>query len=90
MAVITLKEDFSVVVPTGSGKTLLWQATAFVEKDGASVIMAPYKLLLNQHLGSSQAMGIISACYTSGSMPPPDYQNLFIQPETGQSEGFKV
>ena len=89
MAAIALEEDFSVVLPTGGGKSMIWQATAFVETDGASVIMAPYKLLLEEHLENSRSMNIVSARYTSGSTPPSDYKNLFIQPETGKSEGFK-
>ena len=89
MAAITLEEDFSVVLPTGGGKSMIWRAMVFVETDGASIIMAPYKLLLEEHLENSRSMNIVSAHYTSGSTPPSDYKNLFIQPETGKLEGFK-
>ena len=58
MAAITLEEDFSVVLPTGGGKSMIWQVTAFVETDGASIIMAPYKLLLKEHLENSRSMNI--------------------------------
>ena len=89
MVAITLKEDFSVVLPIGGGKSMIWQVTVFVETDGASVIMAPYKLLLEEYLENSRSMKIVSTCYTSGSSPPSNYQNLSFNLKLGSQRGSK-
>jgi hypothetical protein len=86
--VIKRKLDLTLIIPTGGGKSLVWQALAKVRPKWASIIVTPYVLVLAEQLKSSLAKGIVAAQYTAGSTPPPDFQNLFIQPETGASKTF--
>jgi superfamily II DNA helicase RecQ len=81
--------DAIVVIGTGGGKSLAWDATALVEPGFASVVMVPYAPLLDQHLETSLARNIVAAKYTVTSRPPDDFQILFIQPETGKTTIFK-
>jgi hypothetical protein len=86
--VIRGERDFTLIIPTGGGKSLVWQVVAKVRPKWASIIVTPYVLVLEEQLKSSLAKGIVAAQYTAGSTPPPDFQNLFIQPETGASKAF--
>ena len=86
--VITGKRDFTLIITTGGGKSLVWQVVAKVRPKWASIIVTPYVLVLDEQLKSSLDKGIVAAQYTAGSTPPPNFQNLFIQPETGASKAF--
>jgi hypothetical protein len=81
--------DAIVVMGTGGGKSLAWDATALVEPGFASIVMVPYAPLLDQHLKTSLARNIVAAKYTVSSQPPANFQILFIQPETGKTTTFK-
>ena len=81
--------DTIVVIGTGGGKSLAWDATALMEPGFASIVMVPYAPLLDQHLKTSLARGIVAAKYTVGTQPPHNFQILFIQPETGKTTIFK-
>lgn len=83
------EEDFMVVLPTGGGKSMIWQALAKVRPAHGSIIVEPLVALLDEQLKNSKDMGILSFHYTVGRNPPIGCQNLFIQPETGGSVGFK-
>jgi hypothetical protein len=86
--VIRGRLDFTLIIGTGGGKSLVWQALAKVRPKWGSIIVTPYVLVLAEQLKSSLAKGIVAAQYTANSTPPPDFQNLFIQPETGASKTF--
>jgi hypothetical protein len=81
-------KDFSFILPTGGGKSLVWQVVAIQRPKWGSIIVAPYVLVLEEQLKSSLAKGIVAAKYTAKSVPPKGFQNLFIQPETGGSKAF--
>jgi superfamily II DNA helicase RecQ len=83
------REDVSVILPTGGGKSMIWQALAMVEPDGASIIIEPLKLLLEEQLQSSKDKGIVAAKYEAGVAVPEDIQNLFVQLETFPSVSFR-
>ena len=74
---------------TGGGKSLAWDATALMEPGFTLIVMVPYAPLLDQHLKTSLARGIVVAKYTVGTQPPHNFQILFIQPETGRTTTFK-
>jgi superfamily II DNA helicase RecQ len=67
------REHFVVVLPTGGGKSLSWLIPAKMERDTVTVVVVPYKSLLQQHMQNAQSFGI--ACcqwtakgnYTNGS-----------------------
>jgi hypothetical protein len=88
--VIRGKRDFILVIRTGGGKSLIWQAWSKLRPRSACIVAVPYVSVLQQHLESSLKKGIVSAQYTAGSDPPPDFQNLFIQPETGACRTFSM
>jgi hypothetical protein len=84
------KKDSVLVLRTGGGKSLIWQALAMVRPKWACFIVTPYVQVLTEQLESSLAKGIIAAHYTANSNPPPGFQNLFMQPETGASRTFTM
>jgi hypothetical protein len=86
--VMRRKLDFTLLIPTGGGKSLVWQVVAKLRPKWGSIIVTPYVLVLAEQLKSSLAKGIVAAQYTANSTPPPGFQNLFIQPETGASKTF--
>ena len=88
--VLRAKKDFSLILPTGGGKSLVWQVVAIQRPKWGSIIVAPYILVLEEQVKSSLAKGIVAAQYTAKSVPPEGFQNLFIQPETGGSKAFAM
>jgi hypothetical protein len=89
VACLERKEDLNVVLGTGGGKSLLWQATAKLCPEDASIIVVPYKQLLAEHLAKSLSLGIVAFEYKSGCIIPDRFQNVFIQPEAMKGPGFK-
>jgi superfamily II DNA or RNA helicase len=84
------QEDVIAIIPTGGGKSLVWDATALVEPGSASVVMVPYKALLDQHLQTSLSRGIIAYKHVADTTTPPDnFQISYIQPETGRTVKFQ-
>lgn len=80
------QQDYCVILPTGGGKSLIWQAIAKLFPNEASLIVAPFVALLNEQIESSQSKGIVSARYLSTADPsrlPIGVQNIFLQPESG-------
>jgi hypothetical protein len=80
--------DIDVVLPTGGGKSLLWQAAAFGDPEHGSAIVIPYKMLLEQQLASSKRAGVVSCSFKAGDNPPQGVQNIFVQPESAKSRSF--
>ena len=48
--VLKRKEDVLVILPTGGGKTLIFQLMAFLEKDMMTVVILPFVALLEEML----------------------------------------
>jgi len=63
--------------------------TALVEPGSASAVMVPYASLLHQNLQNSLDKDVITFKYTVSSKPPPDFQVLYFQPESGKMTPFK-
>ena len=83
------KETFGVL-PTGGGKSMVWQAVAKADPGSACAIICPYRFLLEEQLCSSEEKGFIVVRYKAGSEYPSDYQHMFLQPEQVKSKGFQL
>jgi hypothetical protein len=82
-------DDMCVIIPTGGGKTLIWEAVG-LKTGELAIIMVPFRQLLQQHLESSTRKGIVSVHWlASNPVLPPDVQHIFVQPETVRSQKFK-
>lgn len=90
IAVMDGSEDLVVILPTGGGKSLLWHVVPKLEPNSASVIVAPFVLLLDQQLQNSKDKGINAFHYTAKCAIPPGFQHLFLQPESAGSAAFKM
>ena len=58
-----------VVLPTGGGKSLLFMVPASLEDAGITVVVVPFRALLDNLLQKAQAAGIDSVEWKSGSTP---------------------
>ena len=70
---IVWKNDLSplvVVLPTGGGKSLLFMAPACLEDAGVTIVVVPFRALLNNHLATAQAAGIDCLEWQSGEVNP--------------------
>ncbi|KAI7371326.1 hypothetical protein KC328_g17564, partial [Hortaea werneckii] len=70
---IMRKDDFApliVVLPTGGGKSLLFLAPACLPDPGVTVVVVPYRALLNRLLATAQAAGIDSFEWKHGEVNP--------------------
>ena len=83
------KEAYGVL-PTGGGKSMVWQAVAKANPGAACAIICPFRFLLEDQLRSSEEKGFVAVRYTAGGQYPSDYQLMFLQPEHVKREGFKL
>ncbi|KDQ05757.1 hypothetical protein BOTBODRAFT_122294, partial [Botryobasidium botryosum FD-172 SS1] len=65
---LTRKGYASFVLPTGSGKSLVFQLAAFAERPLGlvTVVFLPYTSLREDHTERAQAMGISALAWVSG------------------------
>ena len=59
-----------VVLPTGGGKSLLFMAPACMEDAGVTVVVVPYRALINNLVKTAQAAGIESKEWRPGERNP--------------------
>jgi hypothetical protein len=79
-------EDFVTVIPTGGGKSLVWDATALAKPDFSCAVIVPYTAVLDQHLEKSNSRGIVAYKHVADTTTPPkDFQIVYMQPETGKT-----
>lgn len=83
-------EDFFLILPTGGGKSAVWNAIAKLEPERASIVVVPYKLLLEEQLATSLRLGIKATRFNSVKYPDPDFQLMFVQPEHFKTGTFSV
>ncbi|KAK5162702.1 uncharacterized protein LTR77_011237 [Saxophila tyrrhenica] len=70
---IMKKDDFIplvVVLPTGGGKSLLFTAPACLDDPGVTVVVVPYRALLNRLLQTAQEAGIDCFEWKRGEVNP--------------------
>jgi ATP-dependent DNA helicase RecQ len=68
MAAILSGRDSVVVLPTGGGKSLCFQAPALV-RDGLALVVSPLISLMKDQVDTLVGNGVSAACYNS-SLPP--------------------
>ena len=59
-----------VVLPTGGGKSLLFMAPACLEDAGVTIVVVPYRALINNLVKTAQAAGIDSIEWRAGERNP--------------------
>lgn len=81
-----------IIVPTGSGKSLLYQLTAYVSHRKSlamNVIVIPYKALLQDALQQARQLGLRSFIWTSGMQHTHvDNQLVFVLADIAIGEAF--
>lgn len=77
------------MLPTGGGKSAVWQVVVIVDPEGRAIIVIPYTLPLMDLLQSNVDKGIKSWKWKSGAEPPHDAQHIFCQPEQYKSAEFQ-
>src|SRR5262245_45615921 len=97
MAAILSGRDSVVVLPTGGGKSLCFQAPALVH-DGLAVVVSPLISLMKDQVDTLVGNGVPAACYNS-SLPSEQksevarglregrYRLLYVAPERLVGEG---
>src|ERR671912_2899267 len=97
MEAILAGRDSVVVLPTGGGKSLCFQAPALV-RDGLAVVVSPLISLMKDQVDTLQSNGVAAACYNS-AMPAEQksevargvrdgkYRLLYVAPERLVGDG---
>jgi ATP-dependent DNA helicase RecQ len=97
MAAILSGRDSTVVLPTGGGKSLCFQAPAVI-RDGLAVVVSPLISLMKDQVDTLVGNGVAAACYNS-SLPADHkasvlaglragrYRLLYLSPERLVGEG---
>ena len=62
----------AVVLPTGGGKTLLFTAPACVENPGVTLVVVPYRQLINETVSDAKAAGIDCIEWTHSTEDPAE------------------
>ncbi len=66
MEAIVAHRDSLVVLPTGGGKSLCFQAPALLAADGLAVVVSPLISLMKDQVDTLVGNGVPAACYHSG------------------------
>jgi ATP-dependent DNA helicase RecQ len=97
MAAILSGRDSTVVLPTGGGKSLCFQAPALIQ-GGLAVVVSPLISLMKDQVDTLVGNGVPAACYNS-SLPPEQksavlsslragrYRLLYVSPERLVGDG---
>jgi ATP-dependent DNA helicase RecQ len=97
MAAILSRRDSTVVLPTGGGKSLCFQAPALV-RDGLAVVVSPLISLMKDQVDTLIGNGVPAACYNSSlssdhktaivaGLRSGRYRLLYVSPERLVGEG---
>jgi ATP-dependent DNA helicase RecQ len=97
MAAILSGRDSTVVLPTGGGKSLCFQAPALV-RDGLAVVVSPLISLMKDQVDTLVGNGVPAACYNSSlssdhktaivaGLRSGRYRLLYVSPERLVGEG---
>ena len=97
MAAILSGRDSVVVLPTGGGKSLCFQAPALL-RDGLAVVVSPLISLMKDQVDTLAGNGIAAACYNSSLAPDRKssvlaglrdgrFRLLYVSPERLVGEG---
>ena len=98
MSAILEGRDSLVVLPTGGGKSLCFQALALVKGDGLGLVVSPLISLMKDQVDSLVENGVDAACYNSAlgadgkaavaaGLREGRYALLYVSPERLAGEG---
>jgi ATP-dependent DNA helicase RecQ len=97
MAAIVGRRDSLVVMPTGAGKSLCFQAPALLER-GTAIVVSPLISLMKDQVDTLVGNGVAAACYNSSlasdhkaavaaGLREGRYRLLYVSPERLAGEG---
>ena len=90
LAISKTKINFVVVMPTGSGKSLLFTLPPFHEPGLQTYVVVPNTALLGDHLSRAQKLGLYTHVWTTSACKfAPHVQIVFLAMESAVSEKFK-
>ena len=85
------EEDMLVILPTGGGKSLVFQLPAWIEKGKTTVVMIPFVALLEEMQERCEDLGL--SCYSwrnsDALSGPPQTQILLVAVEHAVSQDFQ-
>lgn len=87
------KQSFVAVMPTGSGKSLVFTLPPFNEPGFHTYVIVPSRALIDDHLKKAKAVGLKTKVWTTKDAKQPieeGVQLVFVAMETACSEGFRV
>ncbi|HEX2253480.1 MAG TPA: DNA helicase RecQ [Thermoanaerobaculia bacterium] len=104
MAAVLARRDSVVVLPTGGGKSVCYQAPALLEEGGGpAVVVSPLISLMKDQVDGLVANGVAAACFHSAMSPEERrevrtglgagrYRLLYVSPErlVGEGGGFRA
>lgn len=81
--------DGLVILPTGGGKSLVFQLAAFLDMPGAvTIVVEPYISLQNDLLERTLALGIPSVAWHSDTPPDDATKIVYVVVETAAEDAF--
>lgn len=90
MTIATQKINFVVVMPTGSGKSLLFTLPPFHEPGFQTYVVIPNRSLLQDQLSRANKIGLKTYTWTTKNCKPPsETQLIFLAMESAVSKKFK-
>ncbi|KAJ6614070.1 hypothetical protein B0H10DRAFT_2221679 [Mycena sp. CBHHK59/15] len=82
-------ENFVVYMPTGSGKSLIYQLTAYMENGKITIVICPNRSLLHDQCERAIALSLRVHVWTAPHPnPPDDTQLVFAALESATSKSF--
>ncbi|MEM7051888.1 MAG: DNA helicase RecQ [Acidobacteriota bacterium] len=100
MEAVVAGRDSLVVLPTGGGKSLCFQAPALLGEGRLAVVVSPLISLMKDQVDALRAHGVSAACLNSSQDPEErraireglrrgDYRLLYVSPERLVGQGFQ-
>ncbi|MEM7481020.1 MAG: DNA helicase RecQ [Acidobacteriota bacterium] len=100
MEAVLAGRDSLVVLPTGGGKSLCFQAPALVEDSGLALVVSPLISLMKDQVDALAANGVAAAFLNSSQLPEErrqvqdglrrgEYRLLYVSPERLVMDGFQ-
>jgi DEAD/DEAH box helicase len=79
-----------VVMPTGEGKSVIWQLPAFAGLGGVTVVVVPLRALEEDLLNRCRHLRISGAIWKAGAALPNDVSLVFTTPEAFVKKPFQA
>lgn len=72
------QSNLLVILPTGGGKSLAWEATSFMEPNAITIVFTPFIALIQDQVRRAKSYGIKAIHWTTKAHPQPDDRLLFV------------